>query len=491
MKKVLVAGAALMLVSGIASTASAAAVEPGVKITGDARVRIGYQDDARLGQDNFGNNSRLSTLFPATIPQVGGRYPAVANKGNYDSQFNMDSRVRVNIAGTAAGGAYAKARIRMEGQSGDIDNDPAASQPPMSAQENIWVDMAYIGIPFNDNVTVELGRYRSTYGPLGATYNFAYDDVSSYGAKGILKFGNVEVNPFIEWMEEAQDGEYTATLAEVQTGDDDEMRYGIHAKGKINKDWTVGGMLGYQSDSRRETFDPLRPYRTYFDPNEGMFGSIYVSGKTGAFGLNAELAYTQAELNNFNSWETDTWSVTDTATDLIGSSDDGFGGYVFPTYTIDKLTLGLNLGFTANGYQPDRAFGTGVMIGSADNSRISAIRIGDFGDWLWAGLMAQYQFTEALKLTGNFMYADIDAWDTKGVQGDGPQTTSGSFVADNKATGRIGGITGAWELSAILQYTISKGMDVYLSAGYLQPDTESGVQDDGVFGALSRFELKF
>ena len=42
MKKVLLAGAALMLVSGIASTASAAAVEPGVNITGDARVRIGY-----------------------------------------------------------------------------------------------------------------------------------------------------------------------------------------------------------------------------------------------------------------------------------------------------------------------------------------------------------------------------------------------------------------------------------------------------------------
>ncbi len=34
MKKVLVAGAALLLAGGIASTASAAAVEPGVKITG-------------------------------------------------------------------------------------------------------------------------------------------------------------------------------------------------------------------------------------------------------------------------------------------------------------------------------------------------------------------------------------------------------------------------------------------------------------------------
>ena len=43
--------------------------------------------------------------------------------------------------------------------------------------------MAYMGIPFTDNVTVEIGRYRSTYGPLGATYNFAYDDVSSSRCK--------------------------------------------------------------------------------------------------------------------------------------------------------------------------------------------------------------------------------------------------------------------------------------------------------------------
>ena len=38
----------------------------------------------------------------------------------------------------------------------------------------------------------------------------------------------------------------------TETDDDDEIRYGVHAKGKINKDWTIGGMLGYQSDNRRE-----------------------------------------------------------------------------------------------------------------------------------------------------------------------------------------------------------------------------------------------
>jgi hypothetical protein len=468
MKKVLLAGAALMLVSGIAS---AAEVKPGVVITGDARVRVGYTSDDYMSQNRFDNRT------------------------GYEAQTNMDSRVRVNITGTAAGGAYAKARLRMEGQSGDIDNDPGATEAPISAQNNLWADVAYIGIPFTDTVTVELGRYRSTYGPLGATFNFAYDDVSSYGGKGIIKFGDVEVNPFIEWMEEAQNGEYTGALAEVQRSDDDVMRYGIHAKGKINKDWTVGGMLGAQSDNRRDTSGLVGGVNTqFFEANEGMFGSVYVNGKAGAFGLVAELAFTDGELNNFNSWETDTWvttnAVSSTSGDFIGSNDTGYGGYVMPSYKIDKLTLALNLGFTADGYQPDRAFGSGVMIGSADNSRISAIRVGDFGDWLWGAFIASYQFNESLKLTGNFVYADIDAWDTKGVNGDGPNTNSGSVLSAT-ATGANLGITGAWELSAILQYTISKGMDVYLSAGYLQPDTETGIEDDGVYGALSRFELKF
>ena len=73
MKKVLVAGAALLLAGGIASTASAAAVEPGVKITGDARARLIYKDSYDFGQKDDGD------------------------------QTNLDHRIRFNVAGTAAG----------------------------------------------------------------------------------------------------------------------------------------------------------------------------------------------------------------------------------------------------------------------------------------------------------------------------------------------------------------------------------------------------
>jgi hypothetical protein len=393
----------------------------------------------------------------------------------YDSQTNMDSRVRLNVKGTAAGGAYAAARIRMyESLMGDGDIDTTGTIA--TSNSNIWVDKAYVGIPFSDTFTLEMGKNRQTYGPLPLTYNFFYDDVILTGFKGIVKLDNVEINPFIEWMEEEQSD--TATTAD-RNADNDEIRFGAHAKAKLNKDWTVGGILGYQSDSREGT-------AVTFEANEGFFGSLYANGKMGQFGIVGEIAVTDGDLNGLTSWYNDGIGTT-ADPDNIGSDDTGFGGYIFPNYQIDKLNIGLNIGFTAGGFQPDTAFGF-VMIGSADNSRMSTrwgaanVNIGAGGDWLWIGLVPSYQINESLKLTANLVYADIDPWTE---EGDGP--TGGYTGTDNAYA-----LDSAWEISAELQYTISKGADVYFSAGYMSPEFEdSDLEDEGAFAAMSRFELKF
>ena len=131
MKKVLLTGAALMLVGGMVATDATYAAEPGVKITGNARVRLWYKNDA-FGDFNSDN--------------------AV------DSDVSMDSRVRLDVTGTAAGGAYAKARIRMyESLMGDFDRD-LSDGTAATKNDNIWVDKAYVGIPFNDTFTLEVGR---------------------------------------------------------------------------------------------------------------------------------------------------------------------------------------------------------------------------------------------------------------------------------------------------------------------------------------------
>ena len=108
MKKVLLAGAALMLVSGIASTASAAEIKPGVVITGDSRVRLFYASEEY--KNTYGNYNSGYYLTNPTLPTQS----LTRSLGtNYSDQTNMDSRVRLNFTGTAAGGAFAKARIRM------------------------------------------------------------------------------------------------------------------------------------------------------------------------------------------------------------------------------------------------------------------------------------------------------------------------------------------------------------------------------------------
>jgi len=443
MKKVLLTGAALMLVGGMVATDATYAAEPGVKITGNARVRLWYKNDAY----DFNSDNAV------------------------EDDFTMDSRVRLDITGTAAGGAYAKARIRMyETVMGDMDRDLVDGLSDTS-NSNIWVDKAYVGIPFNDTFTLEIGKYRSTYGPLAATYNFFYDDVQLTGFKGIIKLGKVEINPFMEWMEEAQADD---SYAPDKWQDNDEIRFGVHAKAKLNSDWTIGGMIGYQTDARDG--DPafnLEFPTLAFESNEGFFGSIYTKGTSGNFGLVGEFAVTDGDLNGFNTWFTD-----DVYIDSIGSDDTGFGGYVFPNLQFDKLNVGLNMGFTVDGFMPDRAYGF-VMLGATDNSKLTDYMIGAGGDWWWAGLVATYQISDDLKLTGNIVYADIDAW---------------SSVSDGPKGGAMGikTLDSALELSAVLQYTISKGADVYFSLGMLDPDMEySDAPDDTAFGALTRFELTF
>nr|WP_320011699.1 hypothetical protein [uncultured Desulfobulbus sp.] len=437
MKKVLLTGAALMLAGGMFAADATYAAEPGVKITGNARVRLWYKD-------NY--------AFDDTVDK---------------RDTSMDSRVRLDITGTAAGGAYAKVRIRMmENLMGDADDDGYTDG--IVSNTNIWVDKAYVGIPLGEDFTLEVGKYRSTYGPLGTTYNFFYDDVHLTGMRGIMKMGDVTINPFMEWMEEAQNtAEYAAGSADAQY-DHDVMRFGVHAKAKVNADWTVGGMVGYQTDNRVDTAAGV-------EANEGFFGSIYAKGQSGAFGIYGEFAVTDNQLNGMNSWLND--SLASAAADEIGSDDTGFGGYIFPNFQMDKLNIGLNIGFTNDGFTPDEAFGF-VMLGGIDNSKIAATQIGTDGDWIWGALVANYQISDSLLLTGNFVYADIDAW---GV-GEGPTGMYDKAGRDWDS---------AWELSAVLKYTISKGADVYFSAGYLNPEFENNVADDAAFGALTRFELKF
>jgi hypothetical protein len=435
MKKVLVAGAALMLVGSFITSVQAADDKKGVEITGNARVRLYYKD----GFD-FGNN--LSTV--------------------QSNPTNMDSRVRIQIKGTSAGGSYVVGRVRLaDGLMSGNDTDTGKTAVPDS-DNNVWADMAYVGVPFTDTFTLEMGKYRSSY---DATEFFYYDLVVA-GMRGIIKAGSAEINPFLDWTKEAAlKGKGTDFV-----DDNDEMRFGLHAKNKFG-DWTVGGLLGYQVDNRGENVTlTVEEVATQYkaQKNEGVFAAVYTKGKSGQFGFEGELAYNDKSLNGFNQKnEDDNYDAKDSIGDKTG--DDGMGGFVQPTFTMDKLTLGLNAGFTLDGFTAKNDFGF-VFIG--DDTPLTAVKVGNYGDWMWGGFIANYKVNDALQLTGYLAYATIDSW-TDGAKG-------------------ANSLSDAWELSGILQYTVCKGADFYLSGGMLAPSfDDSTFSDDAAMGAMAKFELTF
>lgn len=424
MKKILVASAALLIAAGAVDIAPAAEVKPGVQLSGDARVRAVYRDDF-----DFGNSDK-------------------------DGETYLDSRVRINIKGTAAGGAYAIGRLRLQDHRfEDIDTDNAAGAKREDG--NIWVDKAYIGVPFSDNFTLEAGKYRVTYGT-----GFFYEDLNLAGLRGIIKAGNVEINPFVEWMSEGQSSKIKADKNE----DNDEIRMGANISADFNENWKGGVLVAYQMDDRTEFLTDEDGVGYHMEPNEGWLASVYFEGKQGNFGLAGEFAYNDGDLHGFNQAEDDN---NDDFKDSIGGPDDGYGGYIQPSYTIDALTLALNVGFTMDGFIADPVFGF-VMVG-ADHS-LTVTSVGNYGDWLWAGFIAKYAISDNLSVTGNLMYATVDGWSSEGLES----------------------LEDAIEISGVLEYTISKGAVFSWFAGALFPSFEDPtVNDDPAVGTYGRLQLKF
>ena len=429
MKKILVASAALLIAAGAVGTAQAEEIKPGVQLSGDARVRAVYRDDF-----DFGNSDKAGE--------------------NY-----LDSRVRVTMKGTAAGGAYAIGRIRL--QDNKFEDNDADTSGDVVDPGNIWVDKAYIGIPFSDNFTLEAGKYRVDYGT-----GFFYEDLNMAGLRGIIKAGNVEINPFVEWMSEGQNSKIKAD----KNDDNDEIRIGTNVSADFNENWKGGVLVAYQMDDRTKnvtTFDEETgaDVVNYMEPNEGWLASVYFEGKEGNFGLAGEFAYADGDLRGFNNMADD---HNDDGEDSYGNwDDDGFGGYIQPSYTIDALTLALNVGFTMDGFLADPTFGF-VMIG--DDHPLTVTSVGEYGDWLWAGFVAKYAISDSLSLTGNLVYVSVDGYSSEGLDS----------------------LERAIEVSGVLDYTISKGAVFSWFAGALFPSFEdSTVNDDPAVGTYGRLQLKF
>jgi hypothetical protein len=414
MKKVLVAGAALMLAGSMVSAASAE-----VNLSGDARVRYIGMTNAEFSDD-------------------------LREQSGYQDKFN--SRVRIKINATAKGGAYAKARLRLD----DLNWNGQSDHELASDSKNAWVDYGYLGIPMGP-VTVEGGQMRSGYSEFFDMDNEVTRIKLDYKAGGIRVIGLYDIK-----SEKAADHR-------DEWDDNDVTGWGLIASFDINDEWLVKGYARYEDNQR----DYNAAGGSIGDEDSsGFLGSIYAQGKVAVVEIETELAYMSSDVQQQYS----------TGGRFI--DDDGLGGYLQVSLDMGAFTPGCQVGFTQNGYQADIDFGF-IMIG-ADEPITAIETLGTYGgDTYWAALTTGFQVSEELRLAGNLVYYDIDLNDA--VLED----------ADD-----IRGAMDAWEISGSATYTVSEGADITYKIGYLDQSYDgrinaAGVSEDGIFGHYLRLAVKF
>ena len=407
MKKVLAAGAALLMVGSMASAAFAE-----VNLSGDARVRYVVKSDYDFGNNDANGND--------LTPDV-----------NY-----FDSRIRIRIDGKAKGGAFVKARLRMDDFRWDGQGWDAYKEP-----KNIWVDYGFLGVPV---------------GPVALLGGIVNWDVTKFFQWDVrptvaaINYKNDKVNIFGLYIIEDDD------VNVVDNQDDNNMRaYGIYAKANVTDDWSILAYGLYNDDQRNWEGDYDNPTFRNGQDNSGFLGTLHVDGKVGALGLQGEVAYV--------------------ASDVQATKNDGWGLYAQASYSLGALTPSLSIGATKDSYTADGDFGW-LMIG--DIEPIGVIKnVGGVGfDWFWIAPTVDYAVSERLKLTGNFVWVNVDTNDDLGVD--------------------VNRLAKLYEISGKAVYTVSEGAELMVGLGYLKPDYDgrldgADVKDDGAFGGMAMMSLKF
>ncbi|MCK5515934.1 MAG: hypothetical protein KAI39_03580 [Desulfobulbaceae bacterium] len=430
MKKVLIAGAALMLAGSIVTAASAE-----VNLSGDARVRyIGLTDYDRM-TDAAGN---------------------VNTNGYYDE---FDSRVRVVFQAKAKGGAYMKARLRLDDFSQWDDQGWAAYNN--DAVHNVWADYAYIGVPMG-KVTIAGGRMPASFSKF-----FSYDGRPTR-VKATYKGGGITLVSLVDVKDE------NTSSAADEWDDNDFMAYGLVAKMKMGDNWNLKGYARYHADAREwstvatttsvtvqgvdadgvattATVDVDGSKTSPFTDKSGFLGAVNLSGKAGTVGIEAEVAYKSA--------------------DVLGKpdGDDALGAYVNVTMNMGAFTPSFMVGMMQNGYVADDDFGY-IMIGSADC--ITRKSLGNSGgDTVWGSFSANYAVSEQFSLAANFVYVSYDS--------DATDALSDEI-----------------ELSGSAKYAISEGASLTYKIGSLTPSYDGsasalGTSDDTYIGQYLELSINF
>ncbi|MFV0439186.1 MAG: hypothetical protein ACK5PS_17530 [Desulfopila sp.] len=335
MKKVLVATAGLMMIGG--TMASSAMAE--FYFDGDARTRFYYQE-------NYEN-------------EVG-----TDNQNKTDDNTNWKSRVRFNVRAETKGGAYAHTRIRLgDGRWGE-DN------PRDGGTKDVYVDRAYIGVPFG-LVTVEAGRQARDI------TNWLSWDVNTDGIDFNYKTDETIVVAYYDLKKESDNDQYA--------NDNDE--YGLIVRQDLADGWALTVAGAYVNNQAGST--------QYENGSDGGIATVKVDGAIQGLAMTAEIGYQEDGTGYDSQYSTD---------------DSGFGGYLTLTVPVGPASIAGTAGATFDGFAWDNGdWGPFEMIGD-----VNIINVGwnpsDIGETFFGILNPSYQATEDLTLSAVFAYVSMNEY---------------------------------------------------------------------------------
>jgi len=330
MKKVIAAAAGLMLVGAMVGTASAA-----VSIKGDARARFYFQSNYDLGA--------------TTTDEETGAVTRVNEKEN-----KVASRVRMEMRGEAAGGAYAVGRLAIGNGTWDGGN---------SGTNDVGVaDKAYIGVPMG--MTELLAGRLPTQG-LESTAFFQQDitrDGLSYHINP-SDMAKITLGYYVDY-EAASNGDLV--------NDNDITQWALWVQSQFAGGWAT--RLGVMYEDNQVTDN---------DDDDGAYGGIEFMGPAGPIALSGALAFDDRNV------------------------DTGYGGFLKGMMNFGAASAGVNIGWTSDGFVTDGDFGF-IMLGGGQSISPSNLILGKQGDTFWIGVPISFAVSEMLTLQANLAYADFD-----------------------------------------------------------------------------------
>jgi len=345
MKKVIAAAAGLMLVGAMVGTASAA-----VSIKGDARARFYFQSNYDLGA--------------TTTDEETGAVTRVREKDN-----KVASRVRMEMRGEAAGGAYAVGRLAIGNGTWDGGN---------SGTNDVGVaDKAYIGVPMG--MTELLAGRLPTQG-LESTAFFEQDitrDGLSYHINP-SDMAKITLGYYIPY-EAAANGDLV--------NDNDITQWALWVQSQFAGGWAT--RLGVMYEDNQVTD---------LDEDDGAYGGIEFMGPAGPVAMSGALAFDDRNV------------------------DTGYGGFLKGMMNFGAASAGVNVGFTSDGFVTDGDFGF-IMLGGGQSISPSSLILGTQGDTWWIGVPISFAVSEMLTLQANLVWADFD------TNGDGFEISGSAIYA--------------------------------------------------------------